>query len=334
VKKVLFALNRQYHSTIFRPEDIARVGACCEVIHGEPPITADKEFLLRHIGPAEIVISTWDTAPFDAEVMAATGKLELLVHAAGSVKPVVSDALWARGVRVVSMAAAISYGVAEFCLGHILTAPKRFWWACEAERRGQWKEGLSAFGGVFEIYGQNIGIIGMGHVGKHLVRLLKNFTCNIIVYDPYFSQAQAQKAGVRKVDSLDEIFSSCRVVTLCAAGTAETRHMIRREHFAILPKGAVFINVARGGIFDENELVAELRRGSFVACLDVADVEPLAPDHPYRSLPNIILTPHIAGVAAENRLRIGTMAADEIEAYVRGRALQFEVTREQLARIG
>jgi phosphoglycerate dehydrogenase-like enzyme len=303
------------------------------VISASAPETADGSFLKAHLASAEIVVTSWDTAALDAEAMAAAPHLKLLVHAAGSVKPVVSETLWSRGVKVVSLAPAISYGVAEFCLGHILTAPKRIWWACEAERRGQWKEGLSSFGGVFEIYGQNIGIVGMGHVGKHLGRLLKSFACTVLAYDPYMNDEQAKELVVQKVRTIDEIFSRCRVVTLCAAGTKETRGMVKRRHFAALAPGSVFINVARGGIFDEQELVEELRQGRFVACLDVTDEEPTSPQHPYRSLPNVILTPHIAGVAAENRLRIGTMAADEIESYVQGRPLQFEVTREQLARI-
>jgi phosphoglycerate dehydrogenase-like enzyme len=331
--KLLFAVSEKWFSTIFLPVDQKRIGRACEIVHAPIPDEASHSFLNAHIGEADIVVTSWDTSPLEAETMAKAGHLKLLAHAAGSVKPVVSDALWKSETRVTSMAAAISCGVAEFCLGHLLTAPKRVWWACEAERSGQWKEGLAAFGGLFEIYAQNIGIIGMGNVGKHLARLLANFSCKTMFYDPYLSQETAGELKVRKAKSLVEVFSQCRAVVLCAAGNEETRHMIRRKHFAMLPKGAVFVNVSRGGIFDEDELVVELRKGQFVACLDVTDVEPPRPDHPYRSLPNVVLTPHIAGVAAENRYRIGTMVADEIERFVRGEKLEHEVTREQLARL-
>jgi phosphoglycerate dehydrogenase-like enzyme len=330
---LLYAVPDKWFRTIFLPADQARIAGDCEVLPVPVPEAVDRGFLTTHGAEAEIIVTSWDTAPLDSEVMVRAPRLKLLVHAAGSVKPVVSDALWDRGVRVVSLAPAISYGVAEFCLGHILTAPKRVWWACEAERRGQWKEGLNAFGGLFEIYGQNIGIIGMGHVGRHLRRLLNSFTCNVVAYDPFLSDTTARELQVRKAKTLDELFSSCRVVVLCAAGTPETRHMITREHFAMLPQGAVFINVSRGGIFDENELAGELRRERFIACLDVTDAEPPAADHPYRSLPNVVLTPHIAGVAAENRFRIGTLAADEIHRWRMGQPLCYEVSRELLSRI-
>ena len=295
---------------------------------------ADKDFLLKNIYDADLVISSWDTACFDCEVMAKAGDLELLAHAAGSIKPVVSDALWDKGVRVTSAAAAISYGVAEFCLGLILMAPKRVFWAAKAVRQGQWRQGLEAFNGPFEIYQQKIGIIGAGHIGRHLIRLLKNFDCNILLYDPYCSQAHAEQFGVTKIDTLEELFSNCRVISLNSPSTEETKGMIRGRHFRLLPDGTVFINTAKGNIINEQEMIEELEKQRFVACLDVTDPEPPQADSPLRKLPNVILTPHEAGVVAENMARLGALVADEIEAVASGRSLKFEVTREQLNMIG
>lgn len=330
---LLYAVRQDWFPTLFLTRDLERIARACRLLREDVPAEADKAFLLGNLAEADIAVTSWDTAPFDADVMAAAPRLQLVVHAAGSLKPIVSEALWQRGVHVVSLSAAISYGVAEYCLGCMLTASKRLFWAVEGTRRGQWKEGLEAFQGPFELYNQKIGIIGAGHVGRHLIRLLKAFTCEVLVYDPYLPAETAAALGVVRAGSLEAVFSQCKVVTLCAAGNAETRHMIRRRHFALLPRGALFINVARGGIFDEVELAEELAKGRFVACIDVANVEPPPADHPYRSLPNLLFTPHVAGVAAENRLRIGTMAADTVETFVQGRPLEFEVTREMLSRI-
>lgn len=334
MKKVLYALNKDLYAKIFSDRDKDRIASLCEVIDAEIPISADKDFLLDNACDADIVISSWGTAAVDADILAKATKLSLVTHAAGSVKPVVSDALWDRGVRVTSAAAAIAFGVAEFCLGLILMGTKRAFWGGLHTRQGLWAQGIQVFEGPNEIYQQKIGVIGASHVGRHLIRLLKSFTCDVVLYDPYCPDDKAAEMGVQKVDTLDELFSECLVVSLNAPSTDETHHMIRGEHFAKLQPGALFINTARGAIVHEEEMIDELRKGRFVACLDVTEPEPPLMDSPLRTLPNVWLTPHEAGVVAQNMLRIGTFVADEIEALCQGKPFIYEVTKEQLSRIG
>lgn len=329
--KTLFAIRRELLPQVFSDTDYQRVAGVCEVLDVPPPENADKEFLLANAADAEIIITSWGTARSDADVVAKAHSLKLLAHAAGSVKPMVSDALWGKGVQVVTGAGAIAYGVAEFCLGLMITVPPRVLWAVQGMRRGVGKTALEVFGGPFNLYGQKVGIIAASFVGRHLIRLLKNFTCEILLYDPYCSAAEASAMGVTKVETLEEIFSQCKIVSLNAPTTEETKHMIRGSHFALLPEGAVFINTARGVIIQEDEMIEELRKGKFVACLDVTDPEPPRLDSPLRTLPNVLLTPHQAGGTRENRLRIGKFMADEIEAFVNAEPLKFEVTRDKLS---
>lgn len=329
--RLLLAINRHWYPTVLSEPDLGRLSAMTTILNQDPPAEITKEFLLDHLSEADIAITSWDTAAFDADVVAAAPNLKLVCHAAGSVRPVVSEALWRRGVRVTSAAAAISHGVAEFCLGLILMATKRVFWLAEGTRQGYWMEPASSFGGLFELYQQSIGVIGAGHIGKHLIRLLRNFDCQIFTYDPFLTEEQARSMGCQKLDSLDELFSRCRVVSLNAPSNEGTRHMLRGEHFARLPKGAVFINTAGSIQIHEDEFLTELSKGHFIACIDRCAVEPCALNHPYRTLPNVVLTPHIAGVAAENRYRIGTYAVNEIEAFLQGRALIHEVTEASLA---
>jgi len=331
---VLYAVNAAWRAKMWGDEDSRRVATMCRVVKAPVPEEADRSFLEGHIGDADIVISSWDTAPLDADLMAKAGRLRLLAHAGGSVKPVVSDALWNRGVRVTSAAAAIAYGVAEFCLGLILTAPKGAFWGGIACRQGQWREGIELFGGPQEIYQETIGIIGAGYVGRHLCRLLRNFTCRVILFDPYCSSEAAAALGAEKVETLDALFEQSLVVSLNAPSTAETRNMIRGRHFRLLRDGAVFINTARGAIIHQDEMIAELERGRFAACLDVTDPEPPAASSRLRALPNVWLTPHEAGAVAQNLRRIGAFVADEIEAMTQGKPFHFEVVRDQLASIG
>jgi phosphoglycerate dehydrogenase-like enzyme len=331
--KLLIGMEDSLYSTIFCAEDLRRLEQLADVMHLPPRGRADKPFLLDHLDGAEVAITSWGTAPFDAEVIQRASNLKLVCHAAGTIRPVVSDALWERGIAVTSAAAAISYGVAEFCLAMILTAAKRVYWQAQGTRTGLWAEMAKSFGGGFEIHQQNIGVIGAGHIGRHLIRLLHNFTCNILVYDPFLSADDARNIGTRKVDTLEELFATCRAVSLNAPTNEGARRMLRGSHFAALPPGSVFINTAGSIQIDEPEFVAELRKGRFVACIDRCAQEPCPLDHPYRTLPNVILTPHIAGVMAENRLRIGTHVVDDIERYTLGQPLKHAVTREALARI-
>ncbi len=331
MKRVLFAVARELRPKLFAPQEEARICAACEVIAADPPASADKGFLLAHVADAEVVITSWGTARLDADVMAEAPKLALLVHAAGTVKPYVSDAVWARKVRVASSAEALAVGVAEYCLGMILLAPKRAFWAGLATREGKWREGINVFAGPAETHRQKVGVIGASRCGRHLIALLKSFTCEVLLYDPYCTAAEAERLGAKKVQTLHELFSQCLLVSLNAPSTDQTRHMIRGEHFRLLRDGAVFINTARGAVVHEREMIEELKKGTFVACIDVTDpAEPPPPDSPLRKLPNVWLTPHQAGAVAQNLFMIGELVAGEIEAFADGRPLTNEVDPEAL----
>ncbi len=333
--KLLLAVEKELFSGLFSEKDWAFVRERCDVLNAEPPSSPDAGFLREGLAEAEVVITSWRTARLDETVLSRANRLRLLCHAAGSVKPVVSEALWQRGVTVTSAASAIAYGVAEYCLGMTLMGTKRAFWLAENTRRGEWRENVgTCFGGASEIFREKVGIIGAGHVGRLFVGLLRHFECDILVYDPYMTSRYAEELGVRKVDTLDEIFRECLVVSLNAPSTEETERMLRGRHFAMLRRGALFINTARGKIIDEPELIEELRKENFVACLDVAETEPCPADHPFRTLPNVVLTPHVAGAVLQNRLRIGALVAEEVERYCEGRDPCFPVTEKQLATIG
>lgn len=329
--RAVIAINRELYPTLLSPLDLTRLREMTELLNDDPPATITKEFLMKHLPTADIAITSWFSARLDEEVLAAAPNLKLVCHAAGSVRPIVSETLWGRKIQVMSGAAAIAYGVAEYCLGLMLMASKRVFWLTQGTRQGLWTELSPCFGGFFELYQQKVGVIGAGHIGKHLIRLLRNFDCQVLAYDPYLSAEQAAEMGCLKVETLEELFSQCRVVSLHAPTNESTRHMLRGHHFAALPKGAVFINTAGSIQIHEEEFLAELRRGRFVACVDRCHQEPCALDHPYRSLPNVILSPHIAGAFAENKLRIGTYVVDEIARWIEKKPLQYEVTEAKLA---
>jgi phosphoglycerate dehydrogenase-like enzyme len=328
--RILMAVAAEHRDKIFPAPVQKRIDSVCEVIDAPVPADPNADFLTKHLGKAEIMVSGWGTAPLDAAVLAAASSLKLLAHAAGSIKPQASTASWDRGVRVTGAAQAIAVGVAEFCLGLIITMSKRVWWMSQRVRQGAFSRAEDFFGPAFEIYRQKVGVIGASFVGRRLIELLKPFGCTVVVFDPYWSREKLQALGAEKAETLDELFKECRVVSLNAPTTKETERMIRGRHFAMLRDGSVFVNTARGILIDQDEMVQELRRGRFVAALDVTVPEPLPIDHPLRLLPNVIVTPHEAGAFSENLVRIGEFISEEIERYAAGKPLLGEVTRDRL----
>lgn len=332
-KKLLFALNYELFHRMFSQRDLDRIKSYCKFINDDVPELVSKEWLLEYSRNANIIITSWGTPCIDADVLAQSGGLEMIAHAGGSVKPVACEAVWERNIRVTSAAAAIGYGVAEYCLGLMLTACKRAFWLARSTRESKWHETITDFGGWFELYQQEVGVIGAGHVGRHLIRLLGNFECDVLVYDPYLSDKEASGLGARKVETLEEMFSRARAISLNAPTTESTKGMLRGEHFALLKPGSLFINTARAVLIREEEFVRELEKGHFVACMDVTEVEPPPAEHPFRHLPNVVLTPHIAGAVAENQLRMGTFVTNEIENFCLGKPAIYGVSHEDLKRL-
>jgi len=152
-----------------------------------------------------------------------------------------------------------------------------------------------------------------------------------LLYDPYVSGEEARRLGATKVE-LDELLRRADIVSVHAPSLPETRHMLNARTLALMKDEAILINTARGALIDEVALVAELSKGRFFAFLDVTDPEPPAPDHPFRRLENVVLTPHLAGIV-EDATWLGEMEVEELRRFFSGEPPLHRVTREMLARI-
>ena len=173
----------------------------------------------------------------------------------------------------------------------------------------------------------------MGNVGKHLLKLLEPFQMNVLVHSFYPFEKQARAAGA-ELASVDDIFRKSAVVVLAAPNIPEYRHMVDARRLAMMPDGAWFLNAARGALVDEAALVGELQSGRLNACLDVTDPEPPVEGSPLYSLPNCILTPHVAGSIGVECQRLGDQVLKELKRYIAGEAFDNEITRELSALIG
>jgi phosphoglycerate dehydrogenase-like enzyme len=181
------------------------------------------------------------------------------------------------------------------------------------------------------LFGRKVGLVGFGRIGRAFARLIAPFQVQLIVSDPYADPDVIAKYGGSLVE-LDDLVRSCSVIVLAAALTPETKDLIDERRLSLIVDGSHLINVARGGLIDLEALLVELRKGRITAALDVTDPsEPLPIDHELRTLPNVILTPHIAAGGIEMRREIGALAVEEVVRFANGQPPFNRVTREMLA---
>jgi phosphoglycerate dehydrogenase-like enzyme len=282
---------------------------------------------------ADGCMTGWGSPCLSAEVLARAPKLRIMAHSAGSVKPFVSDALWARGIVVTSSAAQIAVDVAHFTVGLIVVGMKNVMELSGRVGGGVWGQGDGVHCKADDPRGCTVGVISASHVGRSVLKLLPAFGMNALLYDPFVSAEQARALGATKVE-LDEVFERSDVVSCHAPSIPETRHMVNAARLAKMRDGAVFINTARGSCVDEAALVAELKRKRIWAFLDVFDPEPPPPGSPLYSCPNLTMTPHIAGSIGRARLELGEQAFRELQAHFAGQPAQYAVTKEMLAKMG
>jgi phosphoglycerate dehydrogenase-like enzyme len=262
-------------------------------------------------------------------------RLGLIAHTGSTVKPIVSDAIWARGVRVSSAAAANGVPVAEFVLAAILFANKGAFREREAYRAGRKPVGTYPFTapGKAGNYGSVVGIVGASRTGRALIERLRPFDLDVRVYDPVADPAALRALGVTPVADLIELAASVDVLSVHAPALPQTQHMIDAHVLGALQDGATLVNTARGSVIDQAALESELASGRICAVLDVTEPEPLPCNSILFDLPNVFLTPHIAGAAGKETQRMADLAIAEIARFASGAPLQHEVTQAMISTI-
>ena len=280
------------------------------------------------LAPVEVLFSGWGGPRIDAAFLAAAPKLKVVFYGSGSLQGTATPAAWNAGIRFTSAYAANGQPVAEFTLAAIIFGLKQVWpLTLDIKRAGAYPSRKTIPG----CYDTTVGIISMGVIARHLCRLLKAFDMRQIVYDPFLSPAEAAELGVRQV-SLPELFAQSDVVTLHTPWLPETENMITREHLAAMKSGSTFINTARGAVVDEADLLAVATdRPDIQFFLDVTHPEPPVAGSPLYTLPNVILTPHIAGSIDGECRRMGRYMVDELRRWIAGQPLQWEITAKNAA---
>ncbi|MFF2329497.1 MULTISPECIES: hydroxyacid dehydrogenase [unclassified Streptomyces] len=331
----LLCLHTRHVPDLFPPDVLERLASSVD-LPVDPPLVAerfDDPAVREALARAEVLITGWGCPPVDASVLAAAPALRAVVHSAGSVKSLITDACWDRGIAVSSGADVNGVPVAEYTLAAVLFAGKGVFTARERLRRERGALSPYDLGTRLGNYRRRVGVIGASRIGRRVIELLRPFDLEVWLSDPYADETAVRALGARPA-GLDELLAGCDVVSLHAPSTAETYHLLDRRRLGLLPDGAVLINTARGALVDTVALTDEVATGRISAVLDVTDPEPLRPDSPLLDLPGAFLTPHLAGSLGNELARLGNAAVDEVERLVSGRALARPVHRDELSYSG
>ncbi len=307
-----------------------RLGALADIDLGLVLTNFSTPEAAEALRTAEVLLTCWGCPRLDAQVLAAAPDLRAVVHSAGSVKNLVTDACWQRGVRVSNAVAANAVPVAEYTVAMIVLAGKRAFQIQAAFRGDATKRGWADLHPGLGNYGTTVGIVGASHVGRRVIDLLRSYDMEVLLADPTLEDAAADALGVRLV-ALDHLVQASDVVSIHAPDIPETHHLFDARRIALMRPGATLINTARGRLVDTGALTAELVSGRISAVLDVTDPEPLPADSLLFGLPNVVLTPHIAGSLGNEIRRMGALAVDELERYARGEEFAYPVRPERLA---
>lgn len=329
--KVALALTKKTRESIFTTEAMVRLHRLAEIqeISQEIPSDSYPEDA-DSFSDAHILVTSWRSNPLEEKKIERFPNLELLIHAAGSVRQVLSEP-FPNDLQISTAAHINAQPVAEFTLGAILTAIRdTFAWRQRFAERGTslWWGGRNDYDLGYR--GKRICIVGYGTIARYLLRLLRPFEFQVCVVSEYLSPAEAAKLGIESV-SLDWGVANSDVISLHEAEIPPFIGMINRERIARMKPDAWLINTARGGLIDEEALIEALTQKRLWALLDVTQQEPPPEGHPFYSLPNCILTPHIAGSMNRELTRFGDFVVREITNYLDGEVLEGGIPSASLA---
>ena len=298
----------------------------------------DLDLNLGNIGKlvgSDALITTWDSPYLSLKTMKQIPSVRAIAHCGGEVKKRFERGLF-RKLVIVNTPKPMAMPTAELGATFLLYAARNidFYRAALRTNSNRIYDEIHLDGGTAEsLLGREVGMIGFGRIGQALVDLLRGFNIRWRVFDPYASKKASAAKNVQ-FDSLSRLLKRSSLLVVAAAATEKTLHLLNRDRLAMLPNGAVVINIARGSLVDLSALTEEVGKGRLRCALDVSDPEePLPVSHPLRVLDGSIVTPHIGGGGRHTRGEMADIAMDELQRFFRGEPLQNRVTTRMLSRM-
>lgn len=317
------------------PPDVKRVYACAEMLlkneaNCEEYLTRD-DVLAGKARDVAYIFSTWGMPQFaEDEIRSYLPSLKTVYYAAGTVRYFAEPFLRC-GVRVHSAWAANAIPVAEYAVAQIILANKGYYMTSPLMKQQQIDASHALRDAMPGNFHTKVGLIGVGMIGSLVAEKLRLITdLEVLAYDPFMNSEKAERLGVRSV-SLETLFSECQTVSNHLANNAETQGILNKKLFDLLPDNAVFINTGRGAQVDESDLAWFLSaHPTSCAILDVTNPEPPLKDSPLYTLPNVILTPHIAGSNGNEVGRMAMYMVEEFRTELSGGTGKYAVSLEML----
>jgi len=314
--KSVFLLDKQNFERIYDEQTLASIKELTECLG---LVTTAGEILANpaKFAAVEIVFSGWHGHCLDAKLLAVLSHLKACFYGAGSVKGIVSDELWRRDILLTSAYQANAIPVAEYTVAMIILGLKGTWISSAEICQGSFDRARYSVPGVWRT--SKVGIISLGSIGRLVCEKLKAFDLDVYAYDPVVSDDVFEACVTTKVLTLEELFSSCDVVSLHAPLIPATTGMVTRALLESMRQGAAFINTSRGMIVDERALIDVLQeRSDLTAILDVLQEEGRVHESPLSRMQNVFVTPHIAGSDGGECFRMGNYALIECQRYLEG----------------
>ncbi len=327
MKKAVYLGSPTHLQSAFSPETRREISGLVEILGDDIDVSCLGNRAADLAG-AQIILSTWGMPKLDRNLLELVPRLEAVFYAAGSVKAFATPEAFAREIIIASAWGANAIPVAEYSIATILLSLKRFW------NHTAWVRENQTFGRPFPVAGgylSRVGLVSLGAIGKLVAARLQAFEMEVVAYDPFANADAAQTLGVQLL-SLPEVFATSDVVSLHTPWIPETVQMIGGPLLSSMKPGATLINTSRGAILNEPQLCEVLaRRSDLTAILDVTHPEPPVPGSPLYTLPNVCLTPHIAGSVGPEIARMGRWMADELRKYLAGDPLSHSVSQAMIA---
>ena len=332
MKKVLVTIPQNAVLETFFPSSVReKLERSFQVEYNPSTAQFSREELRDKLRGFDAVMTGWGTRMLDEGVLQGNGRLRLIVHTGGTVGNLVDAYAYDHGIRVFSGNKLYAESVAEGTIAYMLMAQRRLPDYINRVRGGAWRTEADVWEGLLD---KTVGIVGLGTISTILIRMLQIFRVKLRVFSNYDLPDDLVRDYHCQQATLQEIFSTCDIVSVHSALNDQNRGLIRKEHFDLLRDGALFINTSRGDVVDEAAMIEALRENRFRAVLDVYHQEPLASDSPLRTLPNVLPVPHMAGPTLDRRPLITSALIDEMIHFFQGESVfSLEIDQKMASRM-
>jgi len=325
--RVGIVIRKSLRDRILSDQDLEKLKGFAEVTINDEDRDIVGEEAAEFLEGMDGAMTSWNSGDLTPAILEGVPGLKIWAYGAGTVKGKICDEAWEKDVVVTSAAPVIADDVAELAMGFMTIGLRMVFPFSRAMRDGDKKPSKTEAKSLFR---RTVGVISASQVGQRVMRLLRPYETRILLYDPFVTAERARDEFGAELADLETIAREAEVVTIHAPRLDATYHMWNGTHFKLMRDDCIFVNTSRGANLDEAALIAELEKGRFFAFLDVTDPEPPVMDSPLRSLPNVVLTPHCAGMQS---YRIGARKVEELRRYFAGEEQLFQVTRDMLDRL-